>query len=79
MVAGFRRRDGIPDSLGRRRHVEMADAERRERVDEGVITEPSEPAQPASPHPLAPSGLVNAGIGRLTKPKLGTSEARGKA
>jgi hypothetical protein len=38
-----------------------------------------DPAQPASPHPLAPSGLVRAGTGWLMKPMAGKSFARGSA
>ena len=40
------------------------------------MTDGSEPAQPASPQPLAPSGLVFAGTGWLKKAKFGVSEAR---
>ncbi len=43
------------------------------------ITETSAPAQPASPQPLMPSGLVLAGTGWCSVTKLGTSEARGIA
>ena len=38
----------------------------------------NDPAQPASPQPLAPSGLVSEGEGRDTKPKSGRSPARGR-
>ena len=41
------------------------------------ITEGSEPAQPASPQPLAPTGLVRVGTPSLMKVKKGTSAARG--
>ena len=41
------------------------------------ITEVIEPAQPASPQPLAPSGLVFAGVGWSNIANIGASSARG--
>jgi hypothetical protein len=43
------------------------------------ITAGSDPAQPASPHPLAPSGLVFADTGWLSIRDITASEARGNA
>ena len=43
------------------------------------MIEGREPAQPASPQPLAPSGFVVAGTAWVAKVKLGTSLARGTA
>ena len=45
-----------------------------------LVTDTSAPAQPASPQPLTPSGLVVAGTGWLSKPiAAGRSGARGRA
>ncbi len=45
-----------------------------------LLTEVSAPAQPASPQPFTPSGLVVAGTGWLAKPNAGgTLSARGSA
>jgi hypothetical protein len=43
------------------------------------MTAGNDPAQPASPHPLAPSGLVLAGTGWLSLANITASDARGKA
>ncbi len=43
------------------------------------ITDGRAPAQPASPQPLAPSGLVVAGTGWLALTNSGASSARGIA
>ena len=42
-----------------------------------LVTDTSAPAQPASPHPLVPSGLVLVGTGWLTATMSGMSPARG--
>src|SRR6185295_16359271 len=44
-----------------------------------LTSEGSEPAQPASPQPLTPSGLVVAGAGWLAVANSGVSAARGMA
>jgi hypothetical protein len=43
------------------------------------MTDGSAPAQPASPQPLAPNGLVVAGTGWLALADSGASSARGIA
>ena len=43
------------------------------------MTDGKAPAQPASPQPFAPSGLVVAGTGWLSWTKSGASSARGIA
>ena len=52
-------------ALGGERHVELRHAERRQRVDRRVHHAGGMPMQPASPTPLAPSGLSGDGRARL--------------
>ena len=60
--AAARLLDRVPDALRRERHVEVLDAERRERVTTAFTTAWVEAMVPASPMPLAPCGVCGAGV-----------------
>jgi len=70
--------DRLPHPRRARRHVEVPDAVRRERVDDGVHHEVIAPAQPASPQPSPRAGWSSPAPGWLSQPiAAGVSLARG--
>ena len=72
-----RRPNRRPHAIGRRRHVEVADAERRQRIVHRVHRRRHAPTVPASPTPLAPSGFTLVGTSRVAMRISGRSAARG--
>ena len=71
--------DRLPDARRRHRHLQMPDAVIRQRVDHRIGDGGSPPEVPASPQPLAPSGLLLVGTGWLATSIIGASCARGMA
>jgi len=69
-----RRRERPPDPLGRERHVEMGDAERRKRVHDRVHHRGGIPIVPASPIPWRREDCAVKGV-RVTISACGTSSA----
>ena len=71
--------DGPPDARGRRRHIEMGDAERakgiKDRGNDGLRSADA----PGLTGALTPSGLACVGTSRMTTSNRGRSVERGTA